>query len=527
MKANFKIILATLAIIVGLNSCSDIYDTLQLNEANSRIIVSSQMDYGNRIRLGGEETFADVSSGVESRLWTFPEGVVDIAGSDNDVTSTEQNVKATFNVVGKHNVTLKQVFKGDAYTTEGTSASGKEKDTTIIVTVLAPMKVQVKANYVNPDGTVGAELNIANGAKNQVLAGRTIRYSLVTEGEPQDFKWTMEGGDPANSQAITGVLDVRYKKLGTYGLSVAVSSVRPFGEAIAAFTDVLTVVPSTDPVTMDAAQIIDDKGTIALNFSREINESTVKINDFSLSLTTSKGTSIPLSIASAAVDITEGNIVNIKTYGSTLYDDDKILISYTKGSLTTADAVAVSTFTEVPVVFKSENILETKSNYDFGFEKSSSTDWVDLGWGGQWSNYTSSITTAKAHSGTKSISVQMQAKGGMILGYKASGSLVTFPLTAGKTYAMGSWIYVTELGDKLSTPDLRFYINPNTDWGIGPNPGFSANFEVGKWVYTSALVKINTTANYNFMIRGDNGVNSAAIKFYLDDITVSEAKLRP
>lgn len=527
MKTKFKIIIAIITATLGLHSCSDIYDAINLNEANSRIIVSSQMDYGNVLRVGTSETFGDISSGVVSRTWTFPTGVADIVGSDNDITSTEQNVKAIFNVVGKHDIKLHQVFNGDAYTTGGKNAVAKELDTTIVVTVLGPIKILVKANYINPDGTEGAALNVATGAKNQLLAGRTIRYTLTTEGQPTNFLWTMDGGAPSTSTVDTKTLDVRYKKLGTFGFSIKGSTARPFGEAIAAFQDFLTVIPSTDPVTMDDAQVIDDQGNIALNFSREMNAETLNKADFSVTLKNKSGASLPVTISTATVNATEGNLVILKMTGQTLYDDDKITVSYTKGSLTTADAVFASSFVDVPVTFKSVNLLATTSSYDFGFENSASADWVYLGWGSPWDKYTSTITSAKAHSGKKSMHIQMQAKGGMIMGYKVSGAFVTFKLTAGKTYSMGSWVYVDNLGDKASIPDLRLYFAPNTNWGIGPNPGFSSTFAVGKWVYSTALVAITASGDYNFMIRGDNQGNSAALSFYLDDITVSEAKLRP
>ena len=100
MKTKFKLIISILVIVFGLQSCDDNKDNLDLKEANSRIIVTSQMNFDNQVRIGNSITFGDISSGVESRLWKFPEGSVDIVGSDNDVTSKEQNVKAFFKVAG-------------------------------------------------------------------------------------------------------------------------------------------------------------------------------------------------------------------------------------------------------------------------------------------------------------------------------------------------------------------------------------------------------------------------------------------
>ncbi|GEC72476.1 hypothetical protein SAMN05443543_11339 [Flavobacterium flevense] len=527
MKTNFKIIVAVCITIFGLHSCSDIYDAINLNEANSRIIGTSQMNFANTIRVGTSITLGDLSSGVESRLWTFPEGVADIVDSDNDVTVTTANVKAIFNVVGVHDVKLHQVFKEDAYDLQQTNKLGKILDTTIVITVLPEIEIDVKAYYVNPDGTDGAALVIANGAENELIAGRLIRYKITTIGEPQKFLWTMEGGDPVTSTVDTKILDVKYKKLGTYGFSINANTPRPAGSATVTFTDFVKVIPSTDPVTLDGAQVVN--GKIALNFSREMEPTTLNTSEFSVGLT-NKGTTLPSIIKSLSINPAEGNIVLVELNGQTLYNDDKVIISYTKGTLATTDAVAASSFSNIPVSFVGTNLLKTTSTYDSGFENSTSANWGYLFWGSPWDKYTLQISGAKAHSGSKSAYIEMQPNGGMIMGHKdGSGALVKFNLVAGKTYEVGSWSYVVSLGNNPSTsaPDLRFYINPNTDWSVGPNPAFIANFEIGRWVYSSTLIKITITADYNFMIRGDNQNNPSAFKFYLDDIIVTEAKLRP
>ncbi|GIZ09550.1 hypothetical protein [Flavobacterium sp. UMI-01] len=528
MKTKFKKIIALCIATFGLHSCNDIYDAINLDEANSRIIATSQMNFDNTIRVGTSITLGDLSSGVQSRLWTFPEGVADIVDSDNDVTTTTANVKAIFNTVGTHNVKLHQEFKEEAYDFKYTNKIGKVVDTTLVITVLPQIKVTVTANYLNSDGTLGAPLNMADGAKNQVIASRTIRYTLTTEGAPEKYLWTIPGGTPETSVETSKTLDVKYKKLGTYGFSINGSTARPAGSGTTVFTELIQVIPSTDPVTLDGAQVSNN--TIRLNFSREMDQSSLKTTDFTASVTHPTKSVPSHTISSVSVDPTEGNIVVIKFLsGQNLYNDDVVKISYTKGSMTTADGVAASSFANLPVSFAGENLLsKSPSTYDAGFETSTNANWKYLGWGAPWDKYTLNISGAKAHSGSKSAYIEIQPAGGMIMGhFNNSNTLVTFNLVAGKTYEMGCWTYVESLGSKTSTPDLRFYLSPNTDWGIGPNPGFSPTFTVGKWVYSSTLVKINATANYNFMIRGDNAANSQALKFYLDDITVTEAVLRP
>lgn len=63
------------------------------------------------IKVNGDVSVADGSRGVKSRLWTFPGGeIADIKGSDNDVTSTERIVHATFLKPGKYGIRLQTEF---------------------------------------------------------------------------------------------------------------------------------------------------------------------------------------------------------------------------------------------------------------------------------------------------------------------------------------------------------------------------------------------------------------------------------
>ncbi|WPR73131.1 hypothetical protein SLW70_08425 [Flavobacterium sp. NG2] len=525
MKTKIKIIIALCIATFGLHSCNDIYDAINLNEANSRVIATSQMNFANTIRVGTSITLGDLSSGVQSRLWTFPEGVADIVDSDNDVTATTANVKAIFNVVGVHDVKLHQEFKDEAYDVKYTNKIGKVLDTTVVITVLPQIKVTVTANYLNPDGTLGAALNMANGAQNQIEASRTIRYTLTTEGAPEKFLWTIPGGTPETSAETSKTLDVKYKKLGTYGFSINGSTARPAGSGTTEFTDLIKVIPSTDPVTLDGTQVINN--TIRLNFSREMDQSSLKTSDFAVSVTHPTKSVPSYSISSVSVDPVEGNIVIIKfPVGQNLYNDDTVKISYTKGSMTTADGISANSFANVQASFVGENLLaKAPSTYDYSFETSTNDNWVYLGWGGVWAKYTLNISGTKSHTGTKSAYIVMEPNGGMIVGHKKNGANVSFNLVQDKTYVVGAWVYVESLGDKTTTPNLNFYLDPGFKELTIFN--FNSSFSVDKWVYSSVLIKAGATGASTFSIRGNNQGNTQSMKFYLDDITVTEAVLRP
>ena len=118
----------------------------------------------------------------------------------------------------------------------------------------------------------------------------------------------------------------------------------------------------------------------------------------------------------------------------------------------------------------------------------------------------------------------------MIIGNRDSnGEPITIPVEKGQDYELGLWVYVSDLGNNPPlglAPDIRIYWEPETDWGIGPNPELNAEYPVGEWVYSSAFVKFNDSVA-NFMIRGFNAANPEPLKVYVDNITLAKVSLRP
>ncbi|PZX51038.1 hypothetical protein [Algoriphagus chordae] len=517
-------IIKTLVAVLLLQSCEDPYEGINLNEPSNQVIYTSEMDFENTVQIDGELDFGDVSAGVVSRLWTFPEGAVDIEDSDNDVTSTEATVKTTFKMLGEHEVKLHQVFKDNAYV--GLEQRGKELDTTIIVKVIPEIAINISANILNNDGTLGEALNLQDNAQNEVMAGTFIRYIVKSEGEPAVYRWNLDGGDPPFSEELVDTLDVRYKKVGEFDFGLIASRARPSGEFVVAVENVLKIIPSTEPVTLDGAQ--EKNGGIALNFSREMNGASLDPADFTVSIM-NNDTPISATVATASVDPIEGNFVILTLDNQSIFNDDQVTVSYTQGEMATADGVMADDFEDEPVLFIGKNILKDTA-FDYSFETSTSANWPYQWWGAPWDMYKLNISTTKSFDGKKSAYVTLEPNGGMIIGHTDNDNVpITFPVEQGKTYEIGVWVYMEDLGKSdpsANPPDLRFYWNPNTNWGVGANPEFSADFEIGKWVYSSMLVEFQATGDYNLNIRGANDGNSQTLKFYMDNISISEAKLR-
>ncbi|MEM7656157.1 MAG: hypothetical protein AAF399_08515, partial [Bacteroidota bacterium] len=87
------------------------------------------------------------------------------------------------------------------------------------------------------------------------------------------------------------------------------------------------------------------------------------------------------------------------------------------------------------------------------------------------------MTGDQSVDGGSSVRVEMAATGGMIIGHRDNnGEDVTFSVDKDKTYEMGVWVYMIDLGDNHPLgliPDMRLYWGPDTDWSIGGTPTFS------------------------------------------------------
>lgn len=508
--------------LLGLLACNK--GETVLPEPSHRVIVTSEMDFENKIRVDGIISFGDVSAGVVSRTWTFPEGAVDILEADNDLTSEAANIKARFLKAGVFEVNLQQEFEEAAYV--GGTVKDKNLDTTIVVTVLDSIQASVKAYYINPDGSTGAELVMENDANNEVRAGSTLRFAYEVVGEPLVFRWDFDGGNPGTFDGDAPEVDIKYSQLGTYGLSFIASRVRPGGRDSVVFKNLISVVPSPDPVTLDAVKKQD--ADIALVFSREMEGSSVSASDFSVVIENAGNTFNP-TVGAAKLDPNQGNIVLLTVSGETLYDDDVVKVSYTPGSLKTTDAVNADPFTDQIMTVEKVNLLAS-TTYDYSFENSFESNWTYLGWGAPWDGYTLAITNEKSQDGGKSMQVDMAAAGGMIIGHKdQNGEHVFFDVDKDKDYEIGVWVYVETIGSTPAAeeqPNLRFFWNPDTDWAVGDNPNLAA-LPVGQWTYSSTFAKFNQTAPTRFMIRGVNTKNPEAIKIFVDNITLAEVSLRP
>ncbi|MEP0987846.1 PKD domain-containing protein [Ekhidna sp.] len=137
--------------------------------------------------IGQSITYTDQSTGNPvSWNWTFEGG--------DPATSTEQNPTVTYPSVGTFDVSL-------------TVSNQTTKDDL------------TKADYVTIIQTITADFSFS---ATTVLEGESIQYNDESTGDPTEWNWAFEGGDPATSTEQNP--EVTYNKAGVYSVTLTSSN---------------------------------------------------------------------------------------------------------------------------------------------------------------------------------------------------------------------------------------------------------------------------------------------------------------
>ncbi len=532
MKKN-KFLIGLFLLAICIASCEK-QEELNINDVNHRIIVTSEMDFQNKVIVGGHIDFGDISRGVESRTWTIPENSR-IDGKKGN-TSSEKIIKAIFNKAGVYDVKLNQKFKGNVFRNDDstTPSDTQELDTTIVITVIDSIKSVLKAYRINPDGSTGAPISLSDGAENELEASNSIRLTYSAIGEPQSVSWKSEGGKPAtlNTSAEEEV-DMRFNRLGSWDIEYIASRFRPTDADTLSFENVIKVIPSTAPVTLDKVFERNDK--IALEFSREMDGATVNASDFTVRIENNTDELNPIvlnpTVTAASVDNNEATIVILDLDGEQLYNDDNVFVSYAPGNLRTVDEVDAEEIVDAQLSeFDALTNIYQSTSYDYGIETTTPENWAYLGWGAHWGEYDLDVSVANKRTGTKSLEVSFRPNGGMIVEQRdAGGNPVVITLEEGKRYEFGYWIYIESdlsgVPSGTESSDIRIY---PSNWAFELIPTvFTPDLPTGEWVYQKQEFDAGFTGEISWFIRGYNEFNPQALKFYIDDMFLAEVPVRP
>lgn len=519
MKTINKILLVILAFL-GI-SCQKDYEFNE--DIVQEYVTTSFGNKANLMQVNGWMSFLDLSRGVESRTWTFPEGVAINLDSTEVTTSASENLKVSFIVPGVHKISLKQIFCKEIETEDGLT---NEKEQFVEVTVLD----SVRASFTALCRETGAEINLASGAKNELQGGHHIDFTVTSTGAPNKnvFTFVSEDGKAETVEAVDGIASYQFYSPGLYEVTLESSS--DFGRSSIKYTELVNVIASEDPVDFIGAERLSSN-TIGLKFSRAMKDaSDCPVNAFSLNITNGENM-IPVvaNIQSVSTDV---NIVKL-VLDTDIYNTDNITVSYdaSVGNLITLDYVYATNFISEPESFdfKMSNLLK-EAGYDVGFENCTVEDWDKVSWGATlWDDYKLSMVNDNAHSGNGVAYAEISAGKGMIMGCdtKVAGGYA-IPVETNVDYLLSMWINVQELdGTPVNGiyPNITFDFAIDTKWSTGV--WFNNDFVKGQWVNVTCKMSSSKAGDSGIIIRATNEKSSSALNFYFDDISLTKIEKRP
>lgn len=471
MKRNIAVLFMLLLAVCSITSCD--------NSFNEEIEFSHpvMLHTNTIININENISFSDLSQGVVTRKWSFPEGVVDVIKSDNDLESGEKIVHATFKKSGKYEVRFTNELKNASF----------NMDSIIPITVLDTIISKI-----------WNEAPIVNGV-HTIEAGSEIRFSSLSTGEPDTFDWAFEGATP--EMATDSTLLVKFKKLGTWDVALIASRDRPWGIDTLQLKDHIKVIPSTKPVTLDQVSQTDDN-KMGLFFSRELQLPVNQLANFSA---TNNGTLV--NILSVKQDPADATILYIEVEGDVI-NIDAATISYTPGDLISTDFVTVDGFTDIQVTPRFVNLLGVNPDLEDG-----TLDGWNLARDWQAPTGEGTITDEEAHSGMYSVKV---VHTGDNYNVAAGGDAL---IQDGKMYRLEFWFKAAP----GSTLDWHNYeLGYNTSW---ENRGGGWFYGPDEW--TKVTTDVDSGSWGTDWVDGRLKVQVRQQgTFYLDDFAIYELQSR-
>lgn len=529
---------------------------------------------GFTVSVNQEVSFADLSTGVVDRTWSLDDGVIaDVFKLDKDVpdileirdilrdranltdeeyaevreklllgdqsiipTYKDYILKLAFPNAGVYTIYLNQVFENNAYVEDET----EPRDTNVIdrfftITVTDRVSFQnITVSELDNSGNPGAAQPVANGgATATVTAGKTARVGFTVTGSPDNIE--IESGSAKivdNSLVLnadgTGSIDIKYSSVGQYSIVLTATRSSPAANLTTTLSNVVEVIPSTEPVTLDKAIVNGDLG-LTLTFSREMEANTLVAGDFSVDIKDKNGVSVAATVGTAELDSQDPSILHLTLDGDKAYDDDTVTVSYTKNAFSTTDGVALESVSDYGVLTgQNPNLIAGNGE----FENTLGLDWK---WIGNMTIGQVELVDPPTPVNTTSVTPSgkvawLTVNKGNTSGARNNAQIQTaqeLPIVKDKSYRIKFKRYVQDetVSDTKALSIILRFINSG---GLQADQFFSITdaSAIDSWIQEERVITANEDGYVNAKLTILPNWTSWA-SFYIDDVVFQEYNLRP
>ncbi|WP_281612826.1 hypothetical protein [Flammeovirga sp. SubArs3] len=519
-----------------LSACGEDENKPVVKVPSHSVLKISQAANENIINMNQHIDFADVSQGVVSREWIFPEEGTIMEGNPEDA-----QVRGVFPQVGEWEVTLHQEFENNAYVgTETTARETNVLDTTIIVTVMPAVQLQtIKANIVNLDGTLGDEVSMTPETPTEIPFGSVLRFTYTAEGNPTVVAGEFFGAELLEQSALDGTFDVKYVTLdATYDFAPVFTRPQPNSSDTLYVANFVKCVRSSVPLTLDKV-VNDEDRKVNVIFSRGLNANSVNKEDFTVKITTAAGATLTPEVTAAAVNPQNESAVLLEIDGELIYTDDDVLVTYSGTELESQDAAIAPQFEDEELVHVEDDLLKA-SDYNYSFE-SSATSYVggDPAWLGGFVPDILETSTAQATDGSSSLKISRGPFSGSGANASAISTYVagaphTFNFTENENnkLLMTYDVFVEANGGSPAAgsggfeTNVRIHLsNRGGDWQEAAHP--FGSLDENQWYTFDNVISVNNPLDeFNLIIKvAHTGEETYVI--YLDNIQLMRFYPRP
>ncbi len=534
MKYIKLFIISSLALLLG--ACGEEMNNPTITTPSHSVVRVSQVGNDNVININQHIDFADVSQGIESRQWIFPDSNVTVEGNPQDA-----QVRGTFHKEGTWEVTLSQVFQENAFVgSETVPRETNQIDTTIVVTVMPAVKLNsIKANLLLSDGTLGDEISMEPTTPTEIPFGSILRFTYDATGNPTLIQGELHGAELVAEDANANTFDVKYVTLDkVYSFAPVFVRQRPMSSDTLVVVDFVKCVRSDEPLLLERVTT-DASKKINLVYSRGLNANSPKASDYSVTLTTAKDEVLTPEVTAAYVSPDNASFLVLEIGDELVYSNDEVTVTYTGNSLESQDAAIADKFTDEVLVGSEEDVLKS-SGYDYSYENSAMVyRGADPAWLGNVVPDLLEQSTEEVSEGSHSLKVTIPAgtadrpvKPSAIQTY-LNGALHKFDFTENENNKLRlefDIFIVNNGGDRhpgaTFDTNIRFHLsNKGSDWQEVAH-GY-ANAEEGKWLTFSNVIDVkNVISEYNLIMKIVN-TGSEPTTVYIDNLRLKRYYPRP
>ncbi|PKA99692.1 hypothetical protein B0O79_3411 [Flavobacteriaceae bacterium MAR_2009_75] len=493
-----------------------------------------------KLNLDDYMSFSDLSQGAVSHSWTieatdaYLEGPIDRNDSllerfiiePRTPVSHEKTVHVLFQSAGTKKVRLLNtfnemvVFKGNKNDEDYEMAAIKKGDVYVIDTTFM-VKVYPKLVPAIKVSKQGQTMNHEANDTIYVEAGNSLEFTdLSTIGEPTGRTWNIIRAfapdeeiaeNPVIASSGDSVANLTFNRLGSFRASVNISrSGQNIPGAFANYTvnAPIRVIPSSQPFELTGEIMELEDETIQVSYNGEFAPFGGQEEFFTVIVN-----GVEFEIASVTVNSNDGTKLDIKLVDP-IYRPDMITVSYSGGSIESADTREALPFTDVPVIMSSVNLIPADIA---GLENGADS------WGAYWSNAgTVSYSTEQAASGEYSLKLQITAGQDNAEATAMFANPVIFE--EGKTYIVSYDMYIAPgaVGANGAASTGLFLLQ---NWGFQ----FWNNFAhpLGEWK-THTVEYQSTTPLSQFYLRIlPNAEKTTDMTVYYDNFSIIVKEERP